>query len=110
MTALAFRRDGSDPVQLTGAGLPVGMFADTEFGCEKYQLPEGAEILLYSDGAFELPLPEGAMWSLSDFVELCTVLSRSGDWTLEYLTEELKARTVAGLFNDDCSLLRLQFH
>lgn len=108
--ALAFRPAESDPVQLTGPGLPVGMFADTEFGCETYQVAPDTELVLYSDGAFELPLPEDATWSLSDFVDLCTRLSRSGDWTLDDLAEQLRARTMAGLFNDDCSLLRLRFH
>ncbi len=108
--ALAFRQGGSDPVQLTGTGLPVGMFADTAFDCQTYQVAPGTEVVLYSDGAFELPLPEDATWSLSDFVGMCTALSRSDDWTLEDLAEKLKARTMAGLFSDDCSLLRLRFH
>ncbi len=107
--ALAFGRPGADLTPLTGAGLPVGMFADTEFGRQTYQVPPGAEIVLYSDGAFELPLPEGATWALSDFIDVCTELSASGKWTVDELAYRLKALTVSGLFNDDCSLLRLRF-
>jgi sigma-B regulation protein RsbU (phosphoserine phosphatase) len=107
--ALAFHRPGIDPVRLTCAGLPVGMFPDTEFRCETYQVPPGAEIVVYSDGAFELPLPPDATWSLSDFIDLCTELSGSGHWAVDELANRLKARTVAGLLDDDCSLLLLRF-
>ena len=108
--ALVFSSAGDDPARLTGPGFPVGMFIDTEFGCESFAVPPGAEIVLYSDGAFELPLPDDATWTLTDFVDLCTELHRSGTWTVDELAGNLKARTVAGLFNDDCSLLRLRFH
>ena len=107
--ALAFASPGADPVPLSSRGFPLGMFHDSEFACASYAVPQDAEIVIYSDGAFELPLPQGATWSLPDFIALCTALSGSGDWSVDELAEKLKARTVAGLFNDDCSLLRLRF-
>ena len=107
--ALAFPRPGDEPVQLSSRGFPIGMFDDGEFGYETYVVPQAAEIVIYSDGAFELPLPQGAMWSLPDFAALCTALAGSGDWSVDDLAEKLRARTVAGLFDDDCSLLRLRF-
>ena len=107
--ALAFPRPGDDPAQLSSRGFPIGMFDDGEFSCETYVVPRAAEIVIYSDGAFELPLPQGATWSLPDLVALCTALSGSGDWSLDELAAKLRARTVAGLFDDDCSLLRLRF-
>lgn len=107
--ALVFTDPAADPVRLSSPGLPVGMFADTVFTCEGFTVPDDAEIVLYSDGAFEFPVPEGASWSLSDFVTLCTAQYGSGDWSLEDLARRLQARTVAGLFSDDCSLLRLRF-
>ena len=94
---------------MASLGFPVGMFTDTEFGCESCAVPPDAEIMLYSDGAFELPLPDDATWSLKDFVDLCGELHRCGTWTVDELAEKLKARTEAGLFDDDCSLLRLRF-
>jgi sigma-B regulation protein RsbU (phosphoserine phosphatase) len=107
--ALAFAGPGDDPLLLSSGGFPIGMFDDSEFACESYVVPRDAEIVIYSDGAFELPLPQGAKWSLRDFVALCTALSGSGDWSVDDLAQKLKARTVAGLFDDDCSLLRLRF-
>lgn len=106
---LAFPAAGADGVQLSGPGFPIGMFADTEFGCQSYPLPPGAEVVVYSDGAFELPLPEGETFSLPDFIELCKALRSSDQWTVDALAESLRARTVAGVFEDDCSLLRLRF-
>ena len=107
--ALAFDPSGSHPVLLTGEGLPVGMFADTEFGCQNFYVNPGTALVVYSDGAFELPLARGETWSLTDFIELCTETAKSDDWTVDQLADRLKSRTVAGLFNDDCSLLTLRF-
>ena len=107
--ALVFSESAADPVRLASTGMPVGMFANTAFSCDSYRIPHGAEIVLYSDGAFEFPLPEGAAWSLDDFVTLCAALHGLGDWTVDDLAGKLQARTVAGLFSDDCSLLRLRF-
>jgi len=107
--ALVFADSVTDPVRLASPGVPVGMFADTAFSCDTHTIPHGAELVLYSDGAFEFPLPEGATWSLDDFVALCSALYKSCDWTVDDLAGKLQARTLAGLFSDDCSLLRLRF-
>ena len=84
------------------------MFEDTEFSSQDYAVPAGAQLLLYSDGAFELPLPRGH-WSLSGFVELCTSLAGTGDWTLDTLIARLQSLTTGGLFDDDCSLVLATF-
>lgn len=106
---LAFPAAGSEPDPLTSEGLPIGMFSDTAFGTETYVVQPGSALVLYSDGAFELPVPDGATWSLTDFTALCTALARRPDWTVDELAEKLQSRTVAGLFEDDCSLVLLRF-
>ena len=109
--ALAFTA-GQNTVTMTRLAtpaLPVGMFDDTEFPCATYSVPPGSQILLYSDGVFELPLAVGNRWSLADFTALCTALAASPDWSLDALISELRTRTAGGLFDDDCSLVRLTF-
>ena len=107
--ALVFGGDGADTTRLASQTIPMGMFGDTEFTSETCQVPAGSQILLYSDGAFELPLPDGGLWTLSGFVDLCSELARSPGLTLGDLTGRLEAMSAAGLFNDDCSLVLLNF-
>lgn len=70
-------------------------------------MPPNTELLLYSDGAYELTLLDGRNWSHSEFVELCSRLSGSPGWSLDTLVNKLRARSESGLFEDDCTLVQL---
>ena len=100
--------DGS-LTRLSSNSIPVGILADADFVTGSYAVPPGADILLYSDGAFELTLPDGRLWSLADFVDLHLRGAGSPEWTLDALIEQLQDRSESGLFDDDCSLVRLRF-
>jgi sigma-B regulation protein RsbU (phosphoserine phosphatase) len=106
---LAFEPGGPTPIQLSTVSYPVGMFPDTTFSSSTVTVPPGTRVLLYSDGAFDLPLPKGKQCSLAGFVDLCTDLAESPDWSLDELITKLRSLTVAGLFSDDCSLVLLNF-
>jgi sigma-B regulation protein RsbU (phosphoserine phosphatase) len=106
---LAFTPGRTTPMQLATESFPVGLFTDAEFDCNTVTVPVGTQMLLYSDGTFDLPMPGSAHWALADFVDLCTALAGSPDWSLDDLIIELRALTVAGLFSDDCSLVLLNF-
>jgi sigma-B regulation protein RsbU (phosphoserine phosphatase) len=88
---------------------PLGMFEDTEFDCTTVAVPAASHLLIYSDGAYELPLPDGRMWSLDDFVNLVTRYGDAPEWSLSNLVDALRARTIEGQFDDDCSLVCIDF-
>ena len=101
---------GGSPAQLSTPGLPIGVSEeDADFTTSSYQVPPGADILLYSDGAFELDLPDGRVWSLPQFVDVLAETATSAGWTLDDLVERLRERSESGLFDDDCTLVRLSF-
>lgn len=108
--ALAFTSDNGEvqTTRLATQALPLGMFADTVFSADTYVIPPGCQLLLYSDGAFELPLPEGNA-SLNAFVEVCAEYAAKHDWTIDELITTLRSLTTGGLFADDCSLVLLRF-
>lgn len=109
--ALALVRvpDGVEHTELSTASIPVGVMADTPFQRGSYTVPAGADLLLYSDGAFELTLRDGGWFSLPMFIDICTGMAGSGDWTLDMLIDELLRLSELGLFEDDCTLVRLRF-
>lgn len=107
--ALMFTSAGAPPVTLSTDGVPVGMFGRSEFASRCMVVPHGSRMLLYSDGVYEWTLPGGENWSVSDFVYLCSREAQSRDWSLDSLVGKLRARTMAGAFEDDCSLVLLDF-
>ena len=111
--ALVLLRDGAG---VTVSGLstpasPIGMFADTVYTSDSYTVPHGAQLLLYSDGAFELPVhkADGKSWYRDDFVSLCMALTADPDWTLDDLVERLRSLIPDGDFDDDCALVLVTF-
>jgi serine phosphatase RsbU (regulator of sigma subunit) len=68
-----------------------------------------SQILIYSDGAFELPLSGGEWWSLENFAAFCADFTAARDWSLEDLVAKLQHLTATDAFDDGCSLVRLIF-
>jgi len=95
---------------LSTEGVPVGVLEDAEFQSATYTVPPGQDLLVYSDGAFEFELPEGRQWTLAQFIDMCAETA-AGDtgWTLESLVSRLRALSGSGLFDDDCTVMRLSF-
>lgn len=111
--ALAFAPAVESAWQYTSLGsgtLPVGVFEDTAFETASYTVAPGTRILLFSDGAFEIPLPDGRQSTLSEFADLTTRLLDAGDFSIDTVIEELRSRTVDRSFDDDCSLITAEFH
>lgn len=105
--ALVLTADGSDPVLLDAGSVPIGVIADTAYDTYDYPMPRDAAVLIYSDGAYELVLPGGDHWAMEDFIEVCARTARSSQWTLDDIVEQLRRRSEAGNFDDDCTLVRV---
>ena len=84
------------------------MFGGAPFTTRTYRVPANAEILLYSDGAYELDLPDGRPWSLKQFIDTVTEVTAGPDWSLDELLTRIQAETESGSFDDDCTLVRLR--
>jgi sigma-B regulation protein RsbU (phosphoserine phosphatase) len=107
--ALVLAPDGSPVTQLVSDAIPVGIQTEADFQTRSYAVPAGADILIYSDGAFELTMVDGRQWSLGEFAELHTRTAGAVEWTLDALLDGLKDRSESGHFDDDCTLVRLNF-
>ena len=98
--------DGSF-TELASQSEPVGMFSDTEFTATSIVLPPVCQILLYSDGVFDLALPGDQLWTRADFADLCNELAAEPDWSLDGLIERVRHLTAADVLDDDCTLVKL---
>lgn len=100
---------GRRHTKLSDQGPPVGMLDDSAFTAVTLEVPRGSRILLYSDGAFELPLRAGKQASHADFMRLCGQLAESPQWSLDELIDELRSRSITNSFDDDCCLVVVSF-
>lgn len=99
---------GAHSTELATAAIPVGVAEDTEFESATFIVPADTDLLIYSDGAYEMTLADGRWLSVPAFVALCNRLARSKDWTLDTLIGRLQEMSSSGLFEDDCTLVRLR--
>lgn len=95
--------------RLSNPSAPAGMFDNTIFAEADCFVPSGSRLLVFSDGAFELPLPDGRLGTLDEFLGLVERLLPSADFSLDALVEQLRSRTAEGFFDDDCSLVLAKF-
>lgn len=107
--ALLWSRTSAFPCHwLKGQGMAVGLFEDSTYGSESLEVGEGACLLVYSDGLYEVPRPGGGMGTLPDFMELveqCRGLLADHDG-LDRLLSQIHDVTDNAPFTDDYSVIR----
>lgn len=105
--AIVLTAAGSDPVRLPSESIPIGVLEDTTFETHSYPMPPDADLMIYSDGAFELDLRDGGTGSLEDFIGLCVRTAAKPGWTLDDLIDHIRNRSMSDIFDDDCTLVRV---
>ena len=105
--ALALAPGTAPPVELATDSIPVGILKETKYDDRSYTVRPAAAILVFGYGAFELALADGQRWSLAQFIDLFARTAARPGWTLDELTGALQDRSASGLFEDDCTLVRL---
>ena len=74
----ALLHSGGTVQQLEADGPAVGMVPELPYDTRTTDGGEGARLLVYSDGVFEVEKPDGQMWQYTDFVEqICPELGRT---------------------------------
>jgi sigma-B regulation protein RsbU (phosphoserine phosphatase) len=96
--------------ELSMASTPIGMFDDSEFTAHTYPVPPGCQILVYSDGASEITLADDHQLTPTEFKKLIARVAGSPSWSLDGLIDELHALSSSAAFEDDFSLIRMDFH
>ncbi|WP_236721372.1 SpoIIE family protein phosphatase [Trichormus sp. NMC-1] len=63
---------------------------------------------VFSDGVYEVELPDGTLWKLNDFINLLTRCNHDF-LNLDDVLAAIKTATASQSFTDDCSLLEINF-
>jgi phosphoserine phosphatase RsbU/P len=95
--------------QLEADGPAVGMVPDLPYDTRTIPVAEGARLLIYSDGVFEVEKPDGQMWQYTDFVERITPELASGGDLIERHLAFCREMSEAEVLGDDFSMVEVRF-
>lgn len=105
---------GADPTQvnvkqLEPQGPAIGMIDGFPFEKDVCELGPYARLFLFSDGVFEISIPNAPMWRFDDFVEYLTAQPVNAEGLLDDIVNHVRNLYGAETLADDFSLLRASF-
>jgi sigma-B regulation protein RsbU (phosphoserine phosphatase) len=95
--------------QLKTPGLPIGMFSDAHYVSDRCKIEAGSTLYIFSDGIYEINQLDGSTWTLDGFVDLLTDLNRVKSNNLDSVLRSVRAVSTKETFDDDLSLLQVNF-
>jgi serine phosphatase RsbU (regulator of sigma subunit) len=95
---------------LVTRSLGIGMMSDTLYEALATEVAPGATLYVFSDGVFEVLLPDGKRWTLDDFLPLLAAPRQAGVSEPRRLYERVHGVARRGPLDDDFSLLTLDFN
>jgi sigma-B regulation protein RsbU (phosphoserine phosphatase) len=108
--ALLLSPDGEAAATLLESDGPlIGAVEGLEFTAAETDIPVGCRLFIYSDGAFEIGLPNGSMWAFTDFVETLKSPPRGDSLRLDALIAHIRTISARDDFSDDFSMVELSF-
>ncbi len=107
--AYALTADRRDMRPLRTANPPIGIDGTAEFTADQAAIAPGETLYVFSDGVFEVVTPTGERLELDDFLRLVPGTPVSGMTEPERLHHLVKRSARVGPFDDDFSLLTVNF-
>lgn len=101
--------DNGHPKLLKTIGPPIGMLPDVQFVNGSCSIPANSYLYVYSDGIYELPLAAGEVWKLQDFVNILSDPGVNRPMPLNHLLHRIQSVQGKVSFEDDVSILQLDF-
>jgi sigma-B regulation protein RsbU (phosphoserine phosphatase) len=93
--------------RLESQGMAIGMMDGVPFESSSCGLGPYAELLLFSDGVYEIPEPSG-VWTFDEF-EAFAAASPPDEGRIDRLLAEARRRNGAETLGDDFSMVRIRF-
>ncbi|MFB2921729.1 PP2C family protein-serine/threonine phosphatase [Aerosakkonema funiforme] len=95
--------------RLKTPGMPVGMFEDVVFTNNFCEIEPFSTLYIFSDGIYELQQPDGSIWGLDAFINLVKSCSHTEKSNLDRILAEVRALNWKESFEDDVSILEINF-
>jgi phosphoserine phosphatase RsbU/P len=102
-------RASAEAVMLKVPGLVIGTLPDMHYGNQTQQLGKYNELFVFSDGVYEVDLPDGGMWEFEDFVKLVTQPPPEGKSEIDVVADQAREYQGNDNFEDDFSMVKFVF-
>jgi phosphoserine phosphatase RsbU/P len=96
--------------QLSTPDMPIGIFPETKFIYDRCEIKQLSTLYIFSDGVYEINQANGNMLGLEAFVQLITEHWQPKSKNLEGILRHLQRLNSKAAFDDDLSLLQVNFH
>lgn len=107
---LLAKKDIIQVKQLETSGIPVGMFPDAEYINNFCNIEEFSSLYIFSDGSYEIHLPNGTIWHIEAFIELLKDCHNFQECNLDKILNHLLMLNSKTTFDDDLSILQINFN
>ncbi|NJK37750.1 MAG: SpoIIE family protein phosphatase [Oscillatoriales cyanobacterium RM1_1_9] len=95
--------------QLKTPGMPVGMFLEANYSDAECDVQQLSNLYVFSDGVYEIHQPNGGILGLDAFVKLLADHYHTAEGSLDTILNIIKGINSNNPFDDDFSLLKVQF-
>ncbi|HXR85677.1 MAG TPA: SpoIIE family protein phosphatase [Stellaceae bacterium] len=108
--ALLLDRGGARMQRLGSGSPPIGCMPNARYVGQHVEVPPRSKLYLFSDGAFEIQLPSGAMLNYEEFLECVRRAAMAHDHSdVDHLCDELMGLRACAAVEDDVSIVRFAF-
>lgn len=96
--------------ELPSLDMPIGFFPDIEYTYSEISIPADSRLYIFSDGIFEVSQDNGKIWGITEFFDLLTdKYAVSEEINANLVIQKIRAETPQAKFDDDVSLLKIDF-
>ncbi|MEG3897255.1 MULTISPECIES: SpoIIE family protein phosphatase [unclassified Microcoleus] len=95
--------------RLKTPGMPVGMFPDAPYVDNCCDVEDLSTLYIFSDGVYEIHQPDGNIWGLDPFIDLLAAYNGASADQLELVLNYIQTLNAKAVFDDDWSLLKVNF-
>jgi predicted ATPase/energy-coupling factor transporter ATP-binding protein EcfA2 len=97
------------PLLLRSSGIMLGVLRAANFPAQSCQIPEGARLLIFSDGVFEIFRDGQAAWNLDACIAYLATLAGRRDTVMDELLEQVYELHGSPRLDDDFSIIEAKF-
>jgi sigma-B regulation protein RsbU (phosphoserine phosphatase) len=94
--------------ELSIPSLPIGMFADAEYHSKMCIVQPGNYLYVFSDGLYDFIVKDRLLWGLKSLTKFL-INQTTHRFKLEFLVEQVAHFNQSEMFDDDLSIIRLDF-
>ncbi len=96
--------------RLKTPGFPIGMFPDAEYVDASCQISPSSQLYIFSDGIYEIERSDNTVWGLDEFIELLKDFQKRPQQNLDKLLRQVQSWNSKAQFDDDLSVVQVEFY